>query len=1290
MKNKIFSFVLGLCAIFALTLPKTTSAYADTTEYTVNYYDTEDTLHNTQTVESGSYLVPPTLAVEDGYKVLWYTSNARDTVYDLNTPVSSNLDLYAGKVEINTIVLMQRHSTDYSTGENEYEYEAYDSVEVIPGSYATVGNGAEVTGYNFSHWSLTPQGSAFNFYNTPINSDIVLYPVYTIKTFTVKFYANGNLYDTKTASYNSTIIPPEYTSNTHVVIGWKKIGGAETSVDFANEYITEDSSYEIILQQVEVNVSVNTSSIYYMLQNSISSTIASGDTLVVQIKLYDEFSHHEVTTADLKCTGDYGDASVNYDETTDIYTIVIFNITSDFSFDLKALPINEYKVTLPEVEGLIYTITTPTEDYSLEGNIYTLNVTKTFTFTVSVQTGFYAKTLAFSNCTNYSGIYSLNDRADVDIVSYCDVVQYHTVTFVGIDNVNLSLVNNYLETNSGRYIYEKGTTANFTATANAGYFVKSVTGASVLNNVYSAVINSDVNIAFNVVESNLVTIVIPTGVENVLVTNYLARNLNEYTVEEGSDIQISYSLAAAYSDSNVTLNSGSYTNTLSGSIFTVYAITDDVTITFENVIINNCTISYVNNEMATFIGANTIDYGSNIVITVVLEDAYTSSVIGASNISITGSYYNYIVNGNEVSINSITSDISIEIFGLEKNIYTLTLQQNVYGSLESAALTMYHGSNITLTPKFELMYDRTQLILSNIVITGDYVNYTVLNNVVTIINAKSDLTVSLKDLEINKYFISLPPVQPGKFSLSTISKNVNHGESLTFSVTINENCSQNADTFTVYKNGHRFAGTRNGLVYTYTLENIVEDVTFTSTNLNLNTYTVDFIDTSVYVDDDGVKVHPTLKTSVVEYGTEVVAIDPTKTGYEFVNWYANEDCDVVFDFTQPITQNTQIFAKYEIRVYEVTFVANGIVVETVVAYSGDDPEEIAPEIPVREGYTQVAPYWDFAAVGFNAVVFKDATVNAVYTINTYTVKFMTPFSQTPLNTQTVNHGGNAVAPTNTNVTGYTFAYWDNSYENITEDTIVNAIYEINTYTITFINGNTGNKVYEAEANYNTTIERPDDSSIVKLGFTVYGWYTDAAMTAAYNFNSSIKNDFTLYGNIDVTKLTLRFVIDGNVILQEEVAYDKNYTKPFPEIPEKTGYTVVGWSQPSVEGLVTDLDVVAVYEINTYTVTFKYSDGTEEKVTVNYGTTITELPNKGKGFGVKVSADMSKLRNIDSDREVTVTITNYGYLIYIACGVVALGLIATVIILSLRVKTSGVIMKQATKEKPAKQEQSEEE
>lgn len=56
----------------------------------------------------------------------------------------------------------------------------------------------------------------------------------------------------------------------------------------------------------------------------------------------------------------------------------------------------------------------------------------------------------------------------------------------------------------------------------------------------------------------------------------------------------------------------------------------------------------------------------------------------------------------------------------------------------------------------------------------------------------------------------------------------------------------------------------------------------------------------------------TLSTATVEEGkTATKPTDPTKDGYEFVNWYSDSELTNLFDFTSTITGNTTIYAKWE-------------------------------------------------------------------------------------------------------------------------------------------------------------------------------------------------------------------------------------------------------------------------------------------------------------------------------------------------------------------------------------------
>ena len=120
-------------------------------------------------------------------------------------------------------------------------------------------------------------------------------------------------------------------------------------------------------------------------------------------------------------------------------------------------------------------------------------------------------------------------------------------------------------------------------------------------------------------------------------------------------------------------------------------------------------------------------------------------------------------------------------------------------------------------------------------------------------------------------------------------------------------------------------------------------------------------------------------------------------------------------------------------------------------------------------------------------VTEDLIVTATYTINTYTVKFFDKDNNQIGATQTVNYGGNATAPTAPAVTGYTFSGWDKSYSNVTEDLIVTATYTINTYTVTFKNWN-GDVLSTQTVDYGAGATEPTVPA--REGYEFIGWDKD--------------------------------------------------------------------------------------------------------------------------------------------------------------------------------------------------------
>lgn len=77
--------------------------------------------------------------------------------------------------------------------------------------------------------------------------------------------------------------------------------------------------------------------------------------------------------------------------------------------------------------------------------------------------------------------------------------------------------------------------------------------------------------------------------------------------------------------------------------------------------------------------------------------------------------------------------------------------------------------------------------------------------------------------------------------------------------------------------------------------------------------------------------------------------NPTKDGYNFKDWYANQTLTTLFDFSTPINENTTIYAKW-VEVFTVTFNSNGG--SEITSQSIEDGGLVTkPTDPTKENYT---------------------------------------------------------------------------------------------------------------------------------------------------------------------------------------------------------------------------------------------------------------------------------------------------------------------------------------------------
>lgn len=145
-------------------------------------------------------------------------------------------------------------------------------------------------------------------------------------------------------------------------------------------------------------------------------------------------------------------------------------------------------------------------------------------------------------------------------------------------------------------------------------------------------------------------------------------------------------------------------------------------------------------------------------------------------------------------------------------------------------------------------------------------------------------------------------------------------------------------------------------------------------------------------------------------------------------------------FTQGVVAedgSTVVDIYYTRIMYTVTYTADGVVVDTQqVPYQGSGA---APEIPAKVGYDQTVPTWNLDGTNITA----DTEIQAVYTINTYTVTFVVDGEV--LDMQTVEHGGDATQPTIPEKAGFndTAPVWNLPCTGITTDVEIHAVYTQN-------------------------------------------------------------------------------------------------------------------------------------------------------------------------------------------------------------------------------------------------------
>lgn len=220
------------------------------------------------------------------------------------------------------------------------------------------------------------------------------------------------------------------------------------------------------------------------------------------------------------------------------------------------------------------------------------------------------------------------------------------------------------------------------------------------------------------------------------------------------------------------------------------------------------------------------------------------------------------------------------------------------------------------------------------------------------------------------------------------------------------------------------------------------------------------------------------------------------------------------------------------------------------------------------------------------------TVYVKWTINKYTVTFMDGEKVLKAYTN-VPHGDTVTAPEVPKKDGKTFSKWDKDFKNITSDLTINAVYDVDTFTVTFKDGE---KVLETQTvEYEAAATAPDIARLSPPeGMHFAKWDKDF---------SKVTEDIEVSAVYEINVYTVTFKKGETTITTRRVEHGSAATPP--NVYDTATEKFVGWDK-SFDNVTSDLIVNAKLEKRKYTLTFINFDGTMVYTAeVEYGASIRD-------------------------------------------------------------------------------------
>jgi len=298
-----------------------------------------------------------------------------------------------------------------------------------------------------------------------------------------------------------------------------------------------------------------------------------------------------------------------------------------------------------------------------------------------------------------------------------------------------------------------------------------------------------------------------------------------------------------------------------------------------------------------------------------------------------------------------------------------------------------------------------------------------------------------------------------------------------------------------------------------------------------------------YVIDDGAEQYTTLLTLTIEEGQSVKVKALGGDGYTDSEW-SNTVSFVLAQLNKPVLQiegNIVTWAAVEGAdgyVYKINGGTEQETSETTLTLQNGESVVVKAK---GDGITTSDSNWS-TSVGYAAPC--EVTVN-IPTQGAGTVAGAGSFAK-----------GTLVTLTATSAQGYTFAGWyvggqfvygELTYAfTVEEDVTIEARWNVNTYTVTFIADGEPFATQTVEYGKKATVPQGEPT---KTGYTFDGW--------DFDFDTAITGEKTIEAKWIVNTYTVTFIADGEPFATQTVEYGKKATVPQGE-PTKTGYTFDGW------------------------------------------------------------------------------------------------------------------------------------